>query len=175
MIANFNPKCALELQQKMRVTEYMCVGVEARIGVRLLHQSYSSSSSSSSSKGLAPRYRSDATQSLGDLRRKSRSPARQKIGLGPYQLVARTRRSNRGRGRRRVRVRFDPRTRANQPPSAVKIFPPSGLPRPVVGSQPGPALKAPLFPETISWNADGFWYSAAFTNPALDLPFCTNA
>ena len=43
-----------------------------------------------------------------------------------------------------------------QPPRAPRIFPPSGLPRPVVGSQPGPALNAPLFPETISWNADGF-------------------
>ena len=46
--------------------------------------------------------------------------------------------------------------RGAYPPRALRIFPPSGLPRPVVGSQPGPALKAPLFPETISWNADGF-------------------
>ena len=45
---------------------------------------------------------------------------------------------------------------AAYPPSALRIFPPSGLPRPVAGSQPGPALKAPLSPETISWKADGF-------------------
>jgi hypothetical protein len=47
-------------------------------------------------------------------------------------------------------------TKQGYPPSAVRIFAPSGLPRPVVGSQPGPALNAPLFPETISRSADGF-------------------
>jgi hypothetical protein len=43
------------------------------------------------------------------------------------------------------------------PPSALKIFVPSGLPKPVVASQPAPALKEPLFPETISRKAVGFW------------------
>jgi len=61
------------------------------------------------------------------------------------------------------------------PPSAVRIFVPSGLPKPVVASQPGPALKEPLFPETMSRKAVGFWYRAGLTKPTRDFPFCTNA
>jgi hypothetical protein len=61
------------------------------------------------------------------------------------------------------------------PPREVKIWVPLGLPKPVVASHPGLALKEPLFPETISRKAVGFWYRAGLTNPTRDFPFWSNA
>ena len=59
--------------------------------------------------------------------------------------------------------------------SAASNGAPFGLPRPVVGSQPGPALNAPLFPEVISLKAFALWYNSAFTKPARGLPALTSA
>src|SRR5271163_2033243 len=41
---------------------------------------------------------------------------------------------------------------AVEAPRRAMILEPMGEPRPVQASQPGPAEKAPLFPETMSWN-----------------------
>src|ERR1700691_1445587 len=43
---------------------------------------------------------------------------------------------------------------AAEAPRRVMSLEPIGEPRPVQASQPGPAENAPLFPETMSWNAD---------------------
>src|SRR5580700_4347385 len=42
---------------------------------------------------------------------------------------------------------------AVETPRRAMILAPMGEPRPVQASQPGPAGNAPLFPETMSWNA----------------------
>jgi len=43
---------------------------------------------------------------------------------------------------------------APEAPRRAMILEPMGEPRPVQASQPGPAENAPLFPETMSRNAD---------------------
>ena len=43
---------------------------------------------------------------------------------------------------------------AEEAPSKLISFVPMGEPRPVQASQPGPAEKAPLLPEVMSWKAD---------------------
>ena len=43
---------------------------------------------------------------------------------------------------------------AAEAPRSAMILEPMGEPRPVQASQPGLAENAPLFPETMSWNAD---------------------